>query len=540
MFLDLSKRYSFNRVACYIRRSRADEEREKRTGEDTLTGQRLYMEDLLKRMGIEYDLFQEIASGSTIEGRKVFKELLRLVGEGKYDGIAVKEISRITRGNYEDLAKIEKSFKRNRIKILTDYSILDLQNPDDEATFDTQLYFSRSEYKRTTHRMVSARKAFAMVGKWQTGSVPYGYQINRSTGKLEPVKERAEIIKYIFGLYVYGIDGSDVGFRAISNHLKRQGIKSPRGTDKWDPSALKNIVSNPAYKGDVRYNKTEMQDGKKIKRPDEEHIYVENVHEPIIDPEVWEMANAKLTSPTVIVPRNRNIEVSILTGLVRCFKCNKHMYKSSQPRRRTRKDGSISESVSISLRCRTMGCTCIQYNIVEQQVVQALEHLKDLDDNALNHYLKGTIEYEHKYDLLEEQRKELEIQKLTETLTKLGRRKERIQELYEDGDYTRDEYIERRNAINEEITRLQKIEQEFIRSDEETAVTESNINITQARKNITRIVDLLGILETGEEKNRLLGKILYYIRINRIEKGAHKKPPKFEMELVFKEAVIEV
>jgi hypothetical protein len=169
-----------------------------------------------------------------------------------------------------------------------------------------------------------------------------------------------------------------------------------------------------------------------------------------------------------------------------------------------------------------------------------LEQLKDLDDEALHYYLQGAVEHEHRYDLLEEQRKELELQKLKENLIKLARRKERIQELYEDGDYTREEYYERRNSINEELNRLRKIEEEFLNAENETAVTESTINTAQARKNITRIVDLLGVLETGEEKNRLLNKILYCIRIYRLEKGAHKKPPKFEMELVFKEAIIEL
>lgn len=539
MFLDFNKKPSFNRVACYIRRSRADEERERRTGEDTLTGQRLYMEDLLKRLGVEYDLFQEVASGSTIEGRQIFQNLLEGIQKGKYDAIAVKEISRITRGNYSDLALIEKSFKRNRIKIITDYSILDLKNPDDESTFDTQLYFSRSEYKRTTHRMISARIAFAMVGKWQTGSVPFGYRIHKTTGKLDPVEEEAELVRYIFNLYVYGIDGKDIGFKAISNHLKKQGILSPRGSDKWDPSVLKNMILNPAYKGDVRFYTTEVQDGRKVKRPKEEHVYVEQAHDAIVDSEIWEKANSKLESPSVIVPKRRSIETSALSGLVLCKKCGKHMYKSQQPRRYKRMDGSIRESVSVTLRCRTMGCTTIKYELVEQQVLVMLEQLKSLENEALKTYLTQALKFEKKSDKLFQEQKGFELEKIQESLEKLKKRKNRIQELYEDGDYTRDEYMERKKAIHQEIEKLNVLENELTLTDDEIAAAqEQRIDVQKTKVNIRRIVDLYSVLETNEEKNNLLRKVLYHIKLNRIKKGVSKKHPQFELEVTLKEAIM--
>ncbi|MBS4742081.1 recombinase family protein, partial [Bacillus velezensis] len=68
--------YNITNILGYLRRSRQDMEREKRTGEDTLTEQNELMNKILKSIEIAYELKMEIGSGESIEGRPVFKECL--------------------------------------------------------------------------------------------------------------------------------------------------------------------------------------------------------------------------------------------------------------------------------------------------------------------------------------------------------------------------------------------------------------------------------------------------------------------------------
>ncbi|MGB9804939.1 recombinase family protein, partial [Desulfofundulus sp.] len=81
------------RIINYLRRSRQDIEREKRTGEDTLAIQKRIMAKVLDDLGIPYDQVEEIGSGDKIETRPVFQQVLADLEQGKYNAVAAKEIS---------------------------------------------------------------------------------------------------------------------------------------------------------------------------------------------------------------------------------------------------------------------------------------------------------------------------------------------------------------------------------------------------------------------------------------------------------------
>lgn len=66
--------YNITNILGYLRRSRQDMEREKRTGEDTLTEQKELMNKILTAIEIPYELKMEIGSGESIDGRPVFKD----------------------------------------------------------------------------------------------------------------------------------------------------------------------------------------------------------------------------------------------------------------------------------------------------------------------------------------------------------------------------------------------------------------------------------------------------------------------------------
>lgn len=540
--LDKSKKYQFNKVALYIRRSRADEEREKRTGEDTLVGQLMYMKKYLSNLGItDYDIYKEVASGASIENRKVFKGLLQLIDQGVYDAIAVKETSRITRGAYQDLADIERIFKKNRIKIIVDGDILDLNEYQAAFTYDMQLFMSRAELKQYTNRVTSAKRTFAMMGKWMPGgnAVPYGYKVDKKTRKLVPDQEQAKLIQFIYHTYVYGKDGKEYGYRAISNELFRMGIKSPRGSDRWDQSVIKKILTNPVYKGDVRYNYTEeVEKGKKQLRPEEERIYVENAHEPIIDPELWEKAFEKSKNAKSMRHNGNPFkEVSPLTGLVICANCGKHMFKSKQYKQRVDEQGQIEKVPVVQLRCRTLGCkNDVKYEAVEDAVVDYLQTMLALDRSEFADHIHNTMRVENRLDDFHLQHREAQIERIGKEIEKWNKRMKAAREMREDGEYTREEFLERKQEIIEEIRELRAIEQQLLHADE-TAAGLSQEDIDNARENIEVIYDYYLRAKSNERKNELLSAIFYEINVKKIKSGYGKRPPKLELRCKLKEVV---
>ncbi len=101
--------YDIKFILGYTRKSRQDEEREKKTGEDVLHEQRVLMERVFNSYNIPYDIKEEVGSGDKISTWPVFQavlEALRTKKHGDNVAIGVKEISRLGRGTYADMGII--------------------------------------------------------------------------------------------------------------------------------------------------------------------------------------------------------------------------------------------------------------------------------------------------------------------------------------------------------------------------------------------------------------------------------------------------
>ncbi|MHB1126096.1 MAG: recombinase family protein [Bacillota bacterium] len=288
------------KIICYLRRSRQDMERERRTGEDTLSTQKKIMAKVLDDISISYDMSEEIGSGDKIETRPVFQEVLKWLREGRYNAIAVKEIARLGRGSYSDMGEIFDLIKEKRTYIITPYKLYDIENPSDARQIRFELFFAREEFEMIRERMLSSKLNLAHEGRWVIGATPYGYALNSKTTRLEIVEEEANIVRMIFDLYAYGMaqsdgDVKDVAFRAIAGYLNRLGIPSPRnGKNGWSYLTVQRVIGNVAYTGTVKYRTRKRIGNKYYPRPEEEWIVVENAHEPIIMREVWNLAQDKL------------------------------------------------------------------------------------------------------------------------------------------------------------------------------------------------------------------------------------------------------
>lgn len=85
----LLEQYGIKSIINYLRKSRQDMEREKKTGEDTLHEQKLLMDRVLSNYDTPYEQHTEIGSGDKIETRPVFQQIIKDIRNGKYDAIAV-------------------------------------------------------------------------------------------------------------------------------------------------------------------------------------------------------------------------------------------------------------------------------------------------------------------------------------------------------------------------------------------------------------------------------------------------------------------
>lgn len=131
-------------------------------------------------------------------------------------------------------------------------------------------------------------------------------------------QEQAKTVKLIYKLFLDGLT-----MHTIADELTKRGIKTPGGKDKWSQSTVKSILTNEKYKGDALLQKSYTVDflTKKHKTNEGEvpQYYVEDNHEAIIEPQIFELVQAEISR------RNKGKErysgISIFSTKVQCAEC---------------------------------------------------------------------------------------------------------------------------------------------------------------------------------------------------------------------------
>ncbi|GJM45561.1 MAG: hypothetical protein DHS20C21_24030 [Gemmatimonadota bacterium] len=200
-------------------------------------------------------------------------------------------------------------------------------------------------------------------------TIPKGQRIKQSRGDrihlVPSLIERVETIQRIFNLY---LDGT--GFRAIAERLNDLGIPSPRNREysrihdgHWAPSTIREIITNPAYRGDLVWNRRtagkfhKVSNGhavprsryatKKVERNDEaDWIVIEGAHQPLVDPIVFDRAQRLRKSRERNTSGNRYHQGRaknspyMLSGLITCACCGHKFQGMKTTKGKPRKDGT--------------------------------------------------------------------------------------------------------------------------------------------------------------------------------------------------------
>lgn len=329
-----------DKYVIYLRKSRADEDAEKYGDGDTLERHRKILTEFAARKGLYIEkIYEEVVSGETIEARPEIQKLIQECYDGKYRGIIIIEVTRLSRGNSGDAQVIMDCLKysnhNNGVLVVTPTKTYDVaHSSDDEEYMEFELFMSRREYKMIQKRMERGKKQAIVEGNFMATHRPYGYEIvtDRKTRTLVPNPEEAQVVKQIYDWVVK--DGLTAW--KIAQKLTNMGIPTYTGKNKeWHRDSVRSILMNPIYIGKVRWNnimfvKT-MKDGEVVKHRrnmvDTEHFMLyDGKHEAIIDEETFKMANKHYKRDKTI---GKYILKNPLAGLMFCKECGKSMHYES-------------------------------------------------------------------------------------------------------------------------------------------------------------------------------------------------------------------
>src|SRR5690606_35864000 len=246
-----------DRVAMYLRKSRADLDAEARGEGETLEKHRKILDDLAKEKGYNVvKIYEEIASEESIAHRPEMIKLLDNVTRGLYDAVLVVDIDRLGRGNMQDQGVILDTFKQSKTKIITPRKVYDLENEFDEEYSEFEAFMARKELKIINRRLQSGRVRSVKDGNYIGTRPPYGYQIKKDqNGRyLVPDPDQAPVVKMIFDWYT----NQRLGSTKIANRLNQLGYLSYTGKF-WDTDSVRIILMNPVYIGKVTWRKKKYQ-----------------------------------------------------------------------------------------------------------------------------------------------------------------------------------------------------------------------------------------------------------------------------------------
>jgi site-specific DNA recombinase len=168
------------------------------------------------------------------------------------------------------------------------------------------------------------RKMFAQ-GRPNTGNM-LGYRL--LNGKLYVIPEEAEIVKTIFSDYLSGM-----GLNAIMKKLSNDEIFTKSGAE-WSENALRKVLRNEKYSGDMLLQKTFVLDHiskKKMINHGELPMYqVIDSHEAIIDKETFAKVQCEIERRAAKLSyKPQPPKTYLFTGLITCGLCGKH-YRRKQ------------------------------------------------------------------------------------------------------------------------------------------------------------------------------------------------------------------
>lgn len=317
------------------------------SGEDALENQafllRSYVEQQTDmRLAETYTDFG--FTGTNFE-RPGFERLMADARAGKVNCIVVKDLSRLGRNYIETGNLIENIFPFLHIRFVSVTDGFDTITGGgmEDMVVSIKNLVNEVYAKDISRKIISAFRTKQRNGEYIGLVAPYGYLKSKDDKNKFVVDEAAApVVRRIFRMYADGysmdkimrvLDGE--GIDCPRKYRHRIGVtKSDRYKDsRWGRSAVKTILTNRAYVGDMVQGKVkqELCNGVPMQYTDKaEWIVVENTHEPIVSRELFSQAQELLAQRQKMQKERRersrakdNKEENHLKGYIRCGCCGK-------------------------------------------------------------------------------------------------------------------------------------------------------------------------------------------------------------------------
>ena len=278
------------RVAAYCRVSTKEEDQL-----NSYEAQKSYYTDKImeNKSWTIADIFaDEGITGTSAKKRADFMRMMKWCKQGKIDLILTKSVSRFAR-NTVDCLNYVRMLKAQGIAVYFEKENINSMDESTELMLTMMGAFAQAESESISGN-IQAGKRYAMQRGEATINYHNLYAYEKGLdGKPRAIPEQAEIVREIYRQYLAGDS-----LNMIRKYLEGHHIPNARGGATWSHTAVRGILSNEKYVGDVLMQKTFRQDcisHKAIRNTGQRPMYlVQNNHEAIIDRKTYDAVQTEL------------------------------------------------------------------------------------------------------------------------------------------------------------------------------------------------------------------------------------------------------
>ena len=303
---------------------------------NSIQNQRLMLEKYAKDNDFENVkfLYDDGATGTNFN-RPAFQEVMTLIESGDVATLIVKDMSRLGREYLEVGRLTEIVFPSYGVRFIAMNDGVDSLYGDNEFTpfknIINEWYAKDCSKKGKASARIKAESG-ARVGS----RPPFGYQKDPADPKRKiiPDEETAPIVQHIFSLCMGGKGPSQIAKQLKEERIpipayfyyKKNGVEitgfNPAEPCNWQQTTIAKILENEVYLGhtiNLKYTTLSYKNKKRMERPENEQVRIENTHEALIDKTTWDIVQDIRKHKR----RRANMaEQNIFSGLVYCKDCS--------------------------------------------------------------------------------------------------------------------------------------------------------------------------------------------------------------------------
>ena len=278
------------RVAAYCRVSTDDEEQL-----TSYEAQQNYYTDkiMTNREWTMAGIFaDEGITGTSARKRPEFLKMIRLCKQKKIDIVLTKSISRFARNTVDCLNYI-RALRELGIAVIFEKENINTLEADSEILITMLGAFAQEESESISANVRWGKRQAMREGKTiiQYNRL-YAYEKGEN-GKPKIIQEQAEVVRSIYEQYLSG-----ASLRMIKDRLEAERIPNVTGGSQWTITAIRSILTNEKYCGDVLLQKTYISDcisRKVIRNAGQLPMYlVQNYHEGIVERKTFDAVQAEM------------------------------------------------------------------------------------------------------------------------------------------------------------------------------------------------------------------------------------------------------